>query len=102
MGLVGETVPLVCIGSEVGELEVGGLEVGGLEVGRLEVEAEGELWVEVDRAIIFDCSAAVRDSCDPGGLLVPALEVWLGLASGAISIVPVTAMDVSEDGTLPG
>ena len=38
MGLVGETVPLVCIGSEVGELEVGGLEV----------EAEGELWVEVE------------------------------------------------------
>lgn len=97
MGLVGETVPLVCIGSEVGELEVGGLEVGGLEVGGLEVEVG-----RFDVVMIGSATDMGRDSCDPGGLLVPTLEVWLGLASGAISIVPVTATDVSKDGTLPG
>jgi len=52
------------------------LEVGGLEVGGLEV---GGLEVEA------------------GGLEVGELWEW-----PAISIIPVTATDVSKDGTLPG
>ena len=52
----------------------------------------------------IECSAAVRDSCDPDRLPVPALEVmcvWLGLVvTGVISIIPVKS--VGKGGTLPG